>query len=835
MIGTIISGYRIVRQVGKGGMGVVYKAVNEQIARTTAVKVLNPRYCQDPETVQRLMNEARAVNIVGHPGLINIHEFGQLEDGSGYLIMEFLDGDTLRARLKSHGGRWWPGGVRVAQQIASTLAATHEHGIVHRDLKPENVMLVADSLVAGGVRAKVLDFGVAKFSALTEQPAMPGGAAVLQTATNAVIGTPLYMSPEQCRGVGKVDAKADVYSFGIILYEMITGAVPFQGEPWQLPVLHISKSPRSLAAHDAALDPRIGAMVDQMLAKDPAARPTMAEVAATLDQLSERLLASDSSSFSLAEQAAWTVPPVTLDTLGGQAAVDFSGSAPAFNQATSAAQSVGQATPFLGPRGQLAGGEASASQLPSGGVAIAALQTTKPQKGRRYGALLLGALGIATLVAISRFWVSSPGKPPAKADSTEGQAKPASVASHHLEPSGVVDIDDPKLLWHVPVDSSPSRGSKQALVTIVEFAEYQCRRSKSAEKLLQHVAEMYGDDVRVVWKESPLAVHRLAEPAAWLARYALKEKGGSVFWKVHDQLFAEQSRLSPEFFRELAQGAGLDPNGAMNAIDKRMFADQVDADIDLADRLDVKSTPTLFINGRRVNGLLPFADLKAIIDAELARARAKRAQGVAPEALYETLVSEGLTAIPAQIIELPPPKYVGPTRGGGAECVVPIYQFCDFESFFCPRLQPMLEELLAAYGERVQLLWRHHPDVSSPNAALAAEAIQEAMEQQGQKGFVEMQKQLFEHQDDPGFQKQSALERYARHAGLNRQKFKQALVKHTHAAHIQQDLKDAAAAQITDVPAFVVGRYRVNGTITLRMLKRLTDRALAETCNSGPR
>ena len=94
MIGTIISGYRIVRQVGKGGMGVVYKAVNEQIARTTAIKVLNPRYCQDAETVQRLMNEARAVNIVGHPGLINIHEFGQLEDGSGYLIMEFLDGDT---------------------------------------------------------------------------------------------------------------------------------------------------------------------------------------------------------------------------------------------------------------------------------------------------------------------------------------------------------------------------------------------------------------------------------------------------------------------------------------------------------------------------------------------------------------------------------------------------------------------------------------------------------------------------------------------------------------------------------------------------------------------
>ncbi len=833
MIGTIISGYRIVRQVGKGGMGVVYKAVNEQIARTTAIKVLNPRYCQDAETVQRLMNEARAVNIVGHPGLISIHEFGQLEDGSGYLIMEFLDGDTLRARLKSHGGRWWPGGVRIAQQIASTLAATHAHGIVHRDLKPENVMLVADPHIAGGERAKILDFGVAKISALPEQATTPGGA-VLQTATNAVIGTPLYMSPEQCRGVGKVDAKADVYSFGVILYEMIAGAVPFQGEPWQLPVLHIAKQPRSLATHDAALDPRIGALVDQMLAKDPAARPTMAEIAATLDQLSEGLLASAANS-TAAAGAAWIVPPVTLDTLGGQAAVDLVGSTAGLDQTSSATQSVGQVTPLLAPRSQVGNVETPASQPPSGGVVIAALQTAKALPRRRYSALLAGAFGLATLLILSRLFWAGPGKPSPSSVVTQSQTSPASVASPRVEPSGTVDLDDPKLLWHVPVDSSPSRGSKQALVTIVEFAEYQCRRSKSAEKLLQHVAETYGDEVRVVWKESPLAVHRLAEPASWLARYALKEKGGSVFWQVHDRLFAEQDRLSPELFRELAQGAGLDPDGAMSAIDKKEFAEQVDADIDLADRLDVRSTPTLFINGRRVNGLRPFAELKAIIDTELARARAKLAQGVAPEALYESLVGEGLTAIPAQIVELAPPKYMSPTRGGGAECVVPIYQFCDFESYFCPRLQPMLEELLAAYGERVQLLWRHHPDVSSPNAALAAEAVQEAMEQRGQQGFVAMQKQLFEHQDDPGFQKPSALERYARRVGLDRQKFRRALAKHTHAAHIQQDLKDATTAQVTDVPAFVVGRYRVNGTITLRMLKRLTERALAESCSPGPR
>ena len=692
-------------------------------------------------------------------------------------------------------------------------------------------MLVADSHIAGGERAKILDFGVAKISALPEQQGAPGGAAVLQTATNAVIGTPLYMSPEQCRGVGKVDAKADVYSFGVILYEMITGTPPFQGEPWQLPVLHIAKPPRSLAAHAAALDPRIGALVDQMLVKDPAGRPTMAEIAATLDQLAETVLAATAPAATAV--ATWTVAPVTLDTLGGQADSSFIGPAGSPIHTISATQSMGQATPLINTRGMGGNVETPVSQAPSGGVVIASLQTNKPQKSRRYPKLIMGALGVATLLALSRIWLSSPSKPPAGPSSGDSQVKPASISSVRAEQPRVVDIDEPKLLWHVPLGNSPSRGSKQALVTIVEFAEYQCRRSKSAEKLLQHVAELYGDDVRVVWKESPLAVHRLAEPAAWLARYALKEKGGSVFWQMHDKLFAEQDRLSPDLFRELAQGAGLDPDAAMSAIDKKSFADQVDADIDLADRLDVNSTPTLFVNGRRINGLRPFAELKALIDTELARARAKVAQGVAPEALYESLVSEGLTEIPPQTVVLSQPKYMGPTRGGGAECVVPIYEFCDFESYFCPRLQPMLEELLATYGERVQLLWRHHPDVSNPNAALAAEAVQEAMEQRGQKGFIEMQKQLFEHTDEPDFQKRSALERYARHAGLNRAKFKRALSQHTHAAQIQQDLKDAATAQVTDVPAFVVGRYRVNGTITLRMLKRLTERSLAENCSPG--
>ncbi len=162
IVGTKIQNYRVVRQIGRGGMGNVYEARHEQIDRRAAIKVLHPEFARDAEMAQRFFNEARAVNVVGHPGLVNIHELGSLESGAAYIIMEYLEGDSLRQRMRRPGGCQEEEALRIARQIAGALQAVHAKGIIHRDLKPDNIILVADSEVSGGERAKVLDFGIAK-------------------------------------------------------------------------------------------------------------------------------------------------------------------------------------------------------------------------------------------------------------------------------------------------------------------------------------------------------------------------------------------------------------------------------------------------------------------------------------------------------------------------------------------------------------------------------------------------------------------------------------------------------------------------------------------------
>lgn len=277
MIGRKVGHYHITRPIGKGGMGQVYEAVHEEIERRAAIKLLLPQYTNDPEAAARFLNEARAVNIVQHPSLINIFEFGRLDDGTAYIVMEYLEGETLRHRLVRSGGRLGSDAVRITRQIASALAAAHAKGIVHRDLKPANLMLVSDSDVVGGERVKVLDFGIAK---LTENQA-PGQ---VETRTGTVLGSPSYMSPEQCRNVGKVDDRSDVYALGVILYEMIAGRQPFYSQS-EAEIMAMQMYAVPLPLHELVPDvsPELAALTQRMLHKIAAERPAMQDVLATLN------------------------------------------------------------------------------------------------------------------------------------------------------------------------------------------------------------------------------------------------------------------------------------------------------------------------------------------------------------------------------------------------------------------------------------------------------------------------------------------------------------------------------------------------------------------------
>jgi serine/threonine-protein kinase len=278
-----IGNYRVVRRLGAGGMGVVYEVVHEHIARRAAIKVLHADISRREEFITRFLNEARAVNLARHPGLVEIYDFGLLPGGTPFLVMEYLQGESLAVRMKRSGRAPATAAVPVAQQIARAMAAAHAQHIFHRDLKPDNVMLVTDPERPDLERVKILDFGIAKM--VGPQAGPVGAPATAQTEPGTVIGTPRYMSPEQCQGTAEVDGKTDVYALGIMLYEMLAGEGPFVAEhSFDMMAMQVRASPRPLRQLAPSVDEELARLVHEMLAKAPEERPDMLQVATALER-----------------------------------------------------------------------------------------------------------------------------------------------------------------------------------------------------------------------------------------------------------------------------------------------------------------------------------------------------------------------------------------------------------------------------------------------------------------------------------------------------------------------------------------------------------------------
>jgi serine/threonine-protein kinase len=287
-IGQTIGTYRIVREIGRGGMGVVYEAVHESIGQRAAVKVMSAQLSSQPKFSSRLLNEARAISMVRHAGLVNIFDFNRLPGGTVFIMMEYLEGESLwqrYTRLRQAGG--WISlseSVQIARQIASTLAAVHRKSIVHRDLKPENIMLVDDPDMPLGERAKLLDFGIAKLRGSTP---MTEEEVVRRTDAGIVLGTPIYMSPEQFLEE-ELDGQSDVYSLGAMIYEMVARKPPFLGRKWgELALKHLHEPPVPLRQLPVEVPEALDVLVVEMLAKDLHERPVMAQVLDRLDELAE--------------------------------------------------------------------------------------------------------------------------------------------------------------------------------------------------------------------------------------------------------------------------------------------------------------------------------------------------------------------------------------------------------------------------------------------------------------------------------------------------------------------------------------------------------------------
>jgi putative nucleotidyltransferase with HDIG domain len=271
LVGQVVGGYRLVTALRSGGMGTVYYAEHTVIGRRAAVKVLHPAMSRDPHLVSRFLTEARAANDIRHPNVVEITDLGQAGD-LHYIVMSFLEGETLGERLEREKVLDEPTTVRIVRQIASALATAHEHGIVHRDLKPENVFLLNHPDYPDYV--KVLDFGIAKLIG-PQQANAPHN-----TVVGMVIGTPAYMSPEQCRGQAELDHRSDIYSLGVMLYEMLTGTVPFRRDTTADVLLaHVRERPVPPLDLNPKLSRHISDAIVRALDKDPALRfATMREL-----------------------------------------------------------------------------------------------------------------------------------------------------------------------------------------------------------------------------------------------------------------------------------------------------------------------------------------------------------------------------------------------------------------------------------------------------------------------------------------------------------------------------------------------------------------------------
>ena len=264
MIGEVIGSYRIVEELGKGGMGMVYRAEHVQLGRPAALKMLLPQFSHESSIVQRFFNEAKAASAIDHPGIVEVYDFGTHGDGRAYIVMALLRGETLQAKI----ARGPLGALEIAglaAQIAAALSAAHARGIVHRDLKPDNIFLVPNELVPGGLQVKLLDFGIAKLA--DEQQAG------LRTQTGALIGTPAYMSPEQCMGKSDLDHRTDLYSLGCIMFHALTGRPPFTSEhgTGMIIAAHLRDAPPDVRDLASVPGP-IAEIVRTLLAKEPAAR-----------------------------------------------------------------------------------------------------------------------------------------------------------------------------------------------------------------------------------------------------------------------------------------------------------------------------------------------------------------------------------------------------------------------------------------------------------------------------------------------------------------------------------------------------------------------------------
>ncbi|HEY5145301.1 MAG TPA: serine/threonine-protein kinase [Polyangiaceae bacterium] len=424
--GHVIDGkYRLGRCIGTGGMGAVYEGENLLIRRRVAIKILHSGSTGNADAIRRFEREAQAAGEIGNDHILEVLDLGSLPNGDRYLVMEYLDGETLAARIERHG-KLTPHQISpIARQFLTALASAHAAGIIHRDLKPENIFILRAK--AGRVDfVKLIDFGISKFSRRFTEGEQR------MTRADAVLGTPVYMSPEQARGARETDVRSDIYSCGVILYESVTGRVPFDGDSFNdlMFKIALSDAPSPLI-HVPSLDPDFAWIIERAIKRDPNERFASAqEFAESLDEWMRKNALTDTLSMPRPSDA---FPARSLTSTGAS---------------TSAVT--------------LSPGETSALRLKKTGTegSWAASQGAVTEPGRRKRLPRLAAfsaVGLLLVGFIIAIMVRGDPTPPAVRAATE---LPASVTA---PPTGSPDVAPSALAAAAPagsIDAAASASSK---------------------------------------------------------------------------------------------------------------------------------------------------------------------------------------------------------------------------------------------------------------------------------------------------------------------------------------------------------------------------------------
>ncbi len=440
-------------------MGTVYLAEHPMIGKRVAVKMLRPDLGTDPGLVSRFFQEAKAVNEIRHPNIVDISDFGHTSDGIVYFVMELMEGQSLRDRLSASGPMAIDQATTTARQVIDALAAAHRVGIIHRDLKPDNIFLVSDTQVPGGYRAKLFDFGVAKL--LGDKQRQVGH----KTIDGAVVGTPFYMSPEQalCQDV---TAAADIYAMGVVMYEMVTGAVPFRSEQLVLllnAILKQAAPPPSRTRPDTP--PWLDRLILRCLEKDPEARPrSMEEVSAILAAGSAEMSGDEVALGATMMAPAGLTPPPVATTHAPVARTSVP------RQATAAAGAAVMHTAV--PRRAASDGDLPRQAAVRGGIARPGepeglvAQVRAYLDTRRVQRVAIPLIVVVAVGVVASIFVSSAAQRPVTEIVPEVAPPPPPRPSHasiHInsEPPGaeVVRLNDNRLLGTTPlVDIRPADG-----------------------------------------------------------------------------------------------------------------------------------------------------------------------------------------------------------------------------------------------------------------------------------------------------------------------------------------------------------------------------------------